>query len=293
MARRRGSGPRRPVPKSRECLFCGSSGPLEKEHVFGDWLRKLGFSGEGWREITDESATPVSRIEQGGPFSKRLKIVCGPCNNEWMSSMEDGVKPLLVEMFNTVGKVKLDEPAQILFARWAFKTICVIDQLTPVRSKVPLAHCRELRRKDRPPRQTQIWIGTATGDPHPQGKQLVEAAILPREGTISMDGKSFRFNAYQARFRLINVVFDCFGYRFDRAMVEESVDGELGRALLPIWPPGHPALWWPPVQSIDALGGVAALSKVPMRGIPSLGPLPIAQVDGYLGLGESDSLVTA
>ena len=49
------------------------------------------------------------------------------------------------------------------------------------------------------------------------------------------------------------------------------MDGELNRALLAIWPSVHPKIWWPPTQTLDAVGGIEGLAKIPMCGLPILG----------------------
>jgi hypothetical protein len=78
--------PRRQATSPSTCLFC-ATGPLNGEHIFGDWLRNLGFTGEGVREIVPgDGSQPI--IQRGGLFSKELKVVCYGCNNQWMSGME-------------------------------------------------------------------------------------------------------------------------------------------------------------------------------------------------------------
>ena len=72
-------------------------------------------------------------IQQGGAFSKTLKIVCADCNNVWMSAMEDDAKPVLLSMFQAAATGKqtmLDSSAQLALARWAFKTAAVMTQLS-------------------------------------------------------------------------------------------------------------------------------------------------------------------
>ena len=112
------------------------------------------------RELVEE-AEPERRIIQpsGGPFTKKLRIVCEPCNGIWLSGMEEAAKPLLLEMFSVGGQVRLDAEAQLTLARWAFKTICVLSQLS-MRKTFPLAHCREFRQSGFPPVDSQIWTGS-------------------------------------------------------------------------------------------------------------------------------------
>ena len=73
------------------------------------------------RELVQDSDVPI--IQQGGAFSKTLKIVCADCNNVWMSAMEDDAKPVLLAMFQAAATGKqtmLDSSAQLALARWAF-----------------------------------------------------------------------------------------------------------------------------------------------------------------------------
>ncbi len=120
---------KRQPPQQRTCLFCGTSGPLTEEHIYGKWLRTLGYTGTGVREIVPRHGSqPI--LQKGGPFTKTPKIVCYTCNNQWMSRMETAAQPLPEAMFNAQGsKVVLNEDAQLALARWAFKTAVVVAQV--------------------------------------------------------------------------------------------------------------------------------------------------------------------
>jgi hypothetical protein len=242
--------------------------PLNAEHIYGDWLRKLGYTGEGVREIiSGDGSTPV--IQRGGPFSKKLKIVCYPCNNEWMSGMETAAEPLLTAMFNARGSsVPLDDAAQLALARWAFKTAAVaaqVDRSDPF----PLAHRREFHETDLPPRHAQVRIGTASIPTFPRGEQLAESRFEPKTATITRAGQATSFPFYRATFRLLNVVFDIIGYVADADMLNIDVSDDLGRALLPLWPSAHPQIWWPPVTSLDVIGGVPGLTASGIASVPA------------------------
>jgi hypothetical protein len=255
----------------RTCLFCGAAGPLNGEHIYGDWLRGLGYTGEGVREIVPgDGSQPI--IQRGGPFSKKLKIVCYPCNSEWMSGMETAAQPLLTAMFNTRGaSVMLNEAAQLTLARWAFKTAAVAAQVDRT-DTFPLAHRREFHQTDRPPQHAQIRIGTAAIPALQRGEQLADFRFHLQTATITRAGHSVSFPFYRASFRLLTVVFDLFGYVADEDMVNIDPDENLGRALLPLWPAQHPRIWWPPVTSLDVIGGMPGLIAGPLVGTPMLVP---------------------
>jgi len=210
--------PCRQAAPRRACLFCDSVGPLNSEHIYGDWLRNLGYTGEGVREIIPgDGNEPI--IQRGGPFSKKLKVVCYPCNNQWMSSTETAAQPLLTAMFNARGSsVMLDATAQVALARWAFKTAAVATHVDRS-GQFPLLHTREFRQTDRPPRHAQIRIGTASIPTLQRGKQLAEFRWEPRTATITRAEHSISFPFYRASFRLLTVVFDILGYVAETDMV--------------------------------------------------------------------------
>ena len=258
---------RRPAAPPRTCLFCGAPGPLSREHIYGDWLRKLGYTGEGVREIVPgDGSQPV--IQRGGPFSKKLRIVCYPCNNEWMSGMETAAEPLLTAMFNAKGtSVTLDEGAQLALARWAFKTAVVAAQVDWT-APFPLGHRREFYETDRPPQHVQARIGTASIPALQMGEQLAEYRFDPRTATITRAGESLSFPFYRASFRLLTVVFDVIGYVADTDMLDIEPSEDLGRTLLPLWPSQYPKIWWPPVTSLDVIGGMPGLTASEFASTP-------------------------
>jgi hypothetical protein len=260
--------------RSTQCLFCDNVGGLTEQHVFDDWLNQLGFGSEGLRELV-EAAEPERRILQpGGPFSKTLRIVCDPCNGIWLSGIEKRAGPLLMKMFNGE-RVRLDTDGQLALARWAFKVICVLSQLGRIKT-FPLDQFREFRSSDLPPASSQIWIGSASVTTEELGEHLVDSRHEPKKAVITHEGGVVvNVPCYSARFRLLNVVFDVFGHVPTTGVgMRADLSDDLRRALLAIWPSEHETIWWPPIVSLDVIGGVGGLAAVPLIGVPSLDQPP-------------------
>jgi hypothetical protein len=187
-----------------------------------------------------------------------------------MSGMENDAKPLLISMFNAQGaKVVLDEDAQITLARWAFKTIAVLSQVD-YGAPIPLRHRREFRQTDRPPQAVYIRIGTASITTDAKGEQLAQAAFQQQD--MTMTGKSTSFPFYRAAFRLLNVAFDITGYDAGADVLAVDPGSELDRVLLPLWPAQHPRIWWPPVESLDTVGGISDKPMDQIQTIPAFMP---------------------
>lgn len=257
------------VANSR-CIFCGAKPPLTGEHIFGDWLRNLGHTGEGIREIIPgDGSEPI--IQRGGMFTKKLKIVCGSCNNGWMSLLEDAAKPLLTQMFNLPylpyqqPQIVLNTTDQLALARWAFKTV-VVARYVDRNSTFPAAHREEFCTTNDPPQHVQIWIGAASVPDTPiHGEHLAETRFQPIElGVHRQGGSSVVRTAYQSELRLFNVVFVVMGYIADTDIARIDPSDDLSRMLTPLWPPNQEDIAWPPSKNLDAIGGMSALAQLPV-----------------------------
>ncbi|MCX4745195.1 hypothetical protein OG455_06615 [Kitasatospora sp. NBC_01287] len=246
----------------KKCLFCSSNAD-SAEHIFADWLHRAYGGGEGVRTWTVDG-TPVT--EKGGPFSKKLKIVCRPCNNVWMSSMEEKAKPALVKMFDWDGKatLQLDSDEQIALARWGFKTAVVAAHVSG-RPVFPLQQCQDFRASDTLP---QCWIRIGLGDSPPPRDyfgdniryDLVgECDFLPANATMLVDGVKTTFPFYRAAFRLFNVVCDVMGYHLPGAEITATPPPDHQDALTQIWPNPASLVTWPPKRTVDSIGGVHQL----------------------------------
>jgi len=99
------------MQKHGTCIFCGGLG-LTKEHVWPDWLRKVivsttkqsahivdGMIQLNPRPIYIIDATKFGRQNRTGAItSRKLRVVCIKCNNNWMSDLQTKAKFLLMPM---------------------------------------------------------------------------------------------------------------------------------------------------------------------------------------------------
>ena len=260
------------VTPPKPCFFCGASVPLTREHVLPDWLRNLGFKGDGTRQIVEDGGTPI--LQPGGPFTKRLKIVCGPCNNGWMGGMETGAQPILIDMFRaaaTHSQTTLTAEKQLVLARWGFKTVVILSELRRSgHSRFPERHRRSFHDTDQVPRGVQIWLGGATVPiVEPLGTQLAQSRFEPKQATITVGGseEKEKVAAYAAALRLFNVVFYLTGFDSPNWQLESELTTDLRAALLPLMPAEQPKLWWPPTRRVDEFGGIDGLMGVPFTGL--------------------------
>ncbi|MGW9238706.1 hypothetical protein ACWGRL_08260 [[Kitasatospora] papulosa] len=204
------------------CVFCGGA-PVTKEHIFPQWLNKYLPPGRQQTEQAryGEGAYDTTRQSVGLDFT--VKKVCAPCNNGWMSQMEDAsegvLAPLITGQDLGLGLISLRQQRQI--ALWATKTAMMADQF----QHKPLLPPHQLRRMHTYraiPGGTRVWIGAcpqreplvtshtvrvpltgvaAPGDPEPVGfycpmkiGQLCIYVYFPAADVVIQHGREFHMS---------------------------------------------------------------------------------------------------
>lgn len=133
---------RKKFSKPEGCIFCGNT-PLTGEHIFANWMRqyldpsatrtnhsvfKYRAHSDGTNELVEVGPGVADRA--GDHRSRKLHIVCGPCNNGWMSRMQEEVKPILVPMLQGNWS-RLSNDDQEKLGAWATMTAYVWEAAEP------------------------------------------------------------------------------------------------------------------------------------------------------------------
>ncbi len=69
---------------ARQCIFCGSTSDLTREHVLPDWLTEIGLD----TEPSIHHAGPLNRLPRqwsAKPFRTTVKMVCATCKTTLVS----------------------------------------------------------------------------------------------------------------------------------------------------------------------------------------------------------------
>ncbi len=105
------------------CIFCrmpfGPDRPRSEEHIWPRWMHSLLPEKQGAQRLFD-----ATELLENRPFGRVLhkhfkpRVVCRPCNNEWMSGLETATKPILRPLM--LGEPQhLDRRSQTILATWA------------------------------------------------------------------------------------------------------------------------------------------------------------------------------
>jgi hypothetical protein len=230
--------------RKAECIFC-SAPRVTKEHVWPNWVKGL-IPGDGPFTVTTVSDAPgaVSRSWTKAELDVTVKRVCQPCNNGWLSRLEDEAKSLLTDIVQ--GRpVVLTPLDQERLAVWAYKTALIL-ALTN-RSGEPYFTDEEyvvFKSNQSPAPSTRIWLATYDG-PHATWyrKKLVSV-------TLETTGESRDGHVMVATLgRVVIVQLSSRWVQFNWSIPPSSA-----RFLVPLWPLASGSRTWPPPDALNDLG---------------------------------------
>lgn len=228
------------------CPFCGSMGPMTREHVLGDWLSRIGLSLQpvphrsGWlnRLGRDLGVRP--------PFRQTVRV-CGPCNNGWMSDLEAVAQRVLAPfILGESGEVAVKDLGAV--AAWVHKTALTAMLVSPEQERargygLPPSEYHELyaaREQMLPLPASRFWIGRYAG-----GRSASVRATPLAVGVEGLPQADWP-QGYAMTVVLGNLLVH--GVRFTTPALE--TDLATRHELPPLWPAENPVSW-PGGRTVD------------------------------------------
>jgi hypothetical protein len=182
------------------------------------------------------------------PYDARAKVVCAPCNNGWMSQIENAASKLLKPMIGTHLVIPLDHPAQTTLGTWSVLKGLLVPYYMRQPDMFPRGVYVEFFRARRPSDQQHVVLARhndlrVSGGAHSYRLDLTEDAT----------GTTHPSSGYAVTFHIHRLVVYLFGH-----LLANQVQPPFPPALIPfiiqIWPV-QSLVKWPPPQTMD----VAAL----------------------------------
>jgi hypothetical protein len=242
--------------KTRVCVFCGSE-DLTREHVFPDWMSKMFVDKKLTATTTIEKEGKPNKVYKSGLFRHKAKIVCGQCNNGWMSKLETDAKPLLSTMlFDLRSAVKLGPEEQKILSFWAQKTVMILNLSTEADYKIPQQSFHDLYKQKSSINEITVRIGWRLPKHGTYGPHLSHFTIGEVTGPerASMEAQiGGKFEIWRAILATGNIVFHINGSTPNVRVEVENVDSRVTPQIFPyekelIWP-----LEWP-VNALTSVG---------------------------------------
>jgi hypothetical protein len=149
----------------KTCIFCGG-GNLSKEHVWPAWARKIFIEGPNpaHHEFHNTFANKGSFVKEaklqtreGSTFTKKIRVVCRTCNNDWMSRLETAAKPILIRLITGQPTV-LDTDQQTLLAQWIALKVMITEWNQPKDAMIPSVDRKAFMDNLTIPPYLEMWV---------------------------------------------------------------------------------------------------------------------------------------
>jgi hypothetical protein len=182
------------------CIFCDRPRKPTNEHIWAKWVRKLiprdpaapkrtlhttGLS------VVDENGQVRSSLNlrgnlarSGEMLDRKLRVVCGDCNNGWMNDLQKRVRPFLEPRIQNDWSEPLAEIGQAAIAAWATMFTMVVEQADPPTIAISQEDRSTFKTTHEPLRGWLIFLGRNTGVP---GKFYHQAFGIEGPGWLQED----------------------------------------------------------------------------------------------------------
>lgn len=274
------------MQSARSCAFCGSNEPLTREHVFGDWLSKIGLEDDPGETVAGSLNQIGRRMGESRPFRTKVKNVCAACNNGWMSNLEGVARRVLTPLaLGQPGRIELADQGAI--ATWVQKTALMAMYLSSAEDREaghglpPSEYASLYRQRDsvEPLPNSRFWIARYTG-------QLRLGSVWVTPLAVNVEGLSEPElpQGYAMTIAVGTVLLH--GVRFTD--LPFYIDVATKRALGEIWPATEDVVWpvGVDVSDDDFLGlahgreFVLAEKELSLRPLSSLMDSPQSEING-------------
>lgn len=224
------------------CIFCGQHSKLTKEHFWPNWLRKhlpTDSSDSYFTEIhsTNSLAPPTlqnRKVFQGDVTTKKIRAVCGSCNNGWMSRLEERVKPLLMSLMNdTAPHLTTRQVYEV--SLWCSVKAVTAEYTNKNEALTPSADRYQIRATGAIPKYIRIFLGTHAGLNFAAYKRQSLTACPANTMKIFVLEKDLHRNIHAITFLLGRLVFHIVSARvagFDVSRLDPAEN------MHQLWPQG-------------------------------------------------------
>jgi hypothetical protein len=139
------------------CAFCPETAGIKGEHLWSAWAGKM--FGERRYTITRKELDGRVQTWTLPELNAKTRVVCGNCNNGWMSDLENQVKPIIGNMIYNCAVTTLNAKDIERLAVWAYTKAIVAEHSH--QNTVPFwtfAERQRFRQTLSVPAGVQIWL---------------------------------------------------------------------------------------------------------------------------------------
>jgi hypothetical protein len=223
------------------CAFCGSIGPLTREHIFGQWVSKIGLDLSPVQHMAGPLNGLPRDMGKQSPYRQMVKDFCSFCNNGWMSRLEDTARRVLSPtILGEPGEISAqDQPAIAVWAQQTALTAMLLSSKEQRSRGYGLPRSvyttfYECQTRMEPLVASRIWVGKYEGT---AGFSAIH--VTPLAVCIPGIAEPDRPQCYAMTIVLGKLALH--GLVFTTTALEIDVTMNLGMPQL--WPPQGPVRW--------------------------------------------------
>jgi hypothetical protein len=252
------------MPESaRRCIFCQDDRRLTNEHIWGDWVTDYVPRTVNKHDHANVQAPkpgepdpPIVRIRAGDPLSSHVRVVCGPCNNGWMSQLQEAAKAHLIPLFAGQSGV-IEAAPRTAIAAWIAMATMTGEYISrdPTRIAVTQSDRDWLMNVGTAPKDWRIWIGRYQRRLWPgqwvhSTFPVLETEYLPSTLTVDDRHPTLQTTAFVIG-QLFVFAMSCVYPEIPRGWDWRTAN-RAPSCLRQIWPHNGGALVWPAAEMNDA-----------------------------------------
>jgi hypothetical protein len=234
----------------KKCAFCPNDA-TDGEHFWSAWIGEL-FDSRGYNFRRFTIGAGNLKKWRRPKLDEKTKVVCKPCNNNWMSVLEGRRKATFAGMIRDGSEMCLLSRGIALLAAFAFKCAVVADhadfRIGPFFSNFDRYRFRESLQV---PKGVRMWIGAFNDPIGRQGVYTSYRATAEQYGMFrDLEFYVFTFVAGHLAFQVHatrSTAIHKMGRDLPRVELETHWDT---RAATEFWPNefGFPVTWPPPIH---------------------------------------------
>ena len=233
------------MPRRSRCLFCHNT-DLTLEHIWPDWLvqeYKIRVPPARGR-FTAERIAPHKDTFRflAGTILHKERIVCGPCNHEWMSQTEGCAIPILKPLiFDEQPSATLETLDICTIAAWTTLRSMVFDGIALAKHQYYSSSERAWFAQSpsmSPPWNTHIWLLKYAGEPHSAKFHVVNKVVSKSKGIHTLAVLMHRLAIKLVTWKGHDREFDTNSLR------------AWSQFAVKIWPYNGASIAWPPIQAL-------------------------------------------
>ncbi len=242
----------------RLCAFCPSPATKKGEHIFDNWLNKDEDGSRISRDyhMTSEGRSTVDALSyRSRSINITRPVVCGPCNNGWMSDITNFAKDVAEGAIRYAQPTSLSAEGIATLAAYAFLKAAVVDYAITLDGHRPFFQPKSrvmFRDELAIPNGTQIWLAHHGSNRDLQSGHAWSTTLQLYSGIV----KGFDFYLFTYFVGHLVLQLTCPRWRKNAARRPKElpvlIEAKVWRHFtVPIWPDVQQAEW-PPHHQLDS-----------------------------------------